>query len=97
MLSIGALAQIGPVTHRMVRHWESAALLRARRAEVADEHRLAEARLRDVERRLRLIAGFDYAVTSPAGSRTSSCPRSPPPSAGSTSAPWTPSSRAGSP
>src|SRR5699024_2681966 len=67
MLSIGALAQIGQVTHRMVRHWDSAALLRARRAEVADEHRLAEARLRDVERRLRLIAGFEYAGDVPSG------------------------------
>ncbi|HJB09493.1 MAG TPA: MerR family transcriptional regulator [Candidatus Brachybacterium merdavium] len=110
MLSIGALAQIGQVTHRMLRHWDSAGLLvpaqvdpftgyrsydpsqlerlhrivalrqlgfglddialilnrgidaerlagllRARRAEVTDKHRLAEARLRDVERRLRLI------------------------------------------
>lgn len=110
MLSIGAFAQIGQVTHRMLRHWDTAGLLvpdhvdpftgyrsydpsqlerlhrivalrqlgfglddialiltrgidaerladllRARRAEVTDEHRLAEARLHDVERRLRLI------------------------------------------
>src|SRR5690625_6878698 len=27
MLSIGALAQIGQVTHRMLRHWDSAGLL----------------------------------------------------------------------
>lgn len=110
MLSIGAFAQIGQVTHRMLRHWDTAgllvpahvdeftgyrsydpsqlerlhrivalrqlgfglddisailaqgvgadriaALLRIRRAEVEQEHRLAAARLVDVERRLHLI------------------------------------------
>lgn len=110
MLSIGAFAQIGQVTHRMLRHWDTAgllvpahvdefsgyrsydpsqlerlhrivalrqlgfglddismvieqgvdaerisALLRIRRAEVAQEHRIAAARLVDVERRLHLI------------------------------------------
>ncbi|WP_353114913.1 MerR family transcriptional regulator [Microbacterium sp.] len=110
MLSIGAFAQIGQVTHRMLRHWDSAGLLvpahvdefsgyrsydpsqldrlhrivalrqlgfglddvssileegvdvsrltgllRERRAEVEREHRIAAARLVDVERRLRLI------------------------------------------
>lgn len=110
MLSIGAFAQIGQVTHRMLRHWDTAgllvpahvdeysgyrsydpsqlerlhrivalrqlgfglddissildqvvdagrieALLRIRRAEVEQEHRLAAGRLIDVERRLQLI------------------------------------------
>jgi DNA-binding transcriptional MerR regulator len=110
MLSIGAFAQIGQVTHRMLRHWDTAgllvpahvdefsgyrsydpsqlarlhrivalrqlgfglddiamileqgvdaerisALLRVRRAEVEEEHRIAAERLVDVERRLRLI------------------------------------------
>lgn len=110
MLSIGAFAQIGQVTHRMLRHWDTAgllvpahvdefsgyrsydpmqlarlhrivalrqlgfglddiamileqgvdaarigALLRVRRAEVEEEHRIAAARLVDVERRLQLI------------------------------------------
>ena len=110
MLSIGAFAQIGQVTHRMLRHWDTsgllvpahvdvfsgyrsydpaqlerlhrivalrslgfgledisamldsgvdserlAALLRLRRAEVAEEARIAAARLIDVERRLHLI------------------------------------------
>ncbi|WP_194421160.1 MerR family transcriptional regulator [Microbacterium abyssi] len=110
MLSIGAFAQIGQVTHRMLRHWDTAgllvpahvdefsgyrsydpsqlerlhrivalrqlgfgldhitmileqgvdadrigALLRVRRAEVEDEHRIAAERLVDVERRLHLI------------------------------------------
>ena len=110
MLSIGAFAQIGQVTHRMLRHWDTAgllvpahvdeysgyrsydpsqlerlhrvvalrqlgfglddislvleqgidaerigALLRIRRAEVEQEHRIAAARLVDVERRLHLI------------------------------------------
>ncbi|MBO9627319.1 MAG: MerR family transcriptional regulator [Microbacterium sp.] len=110
MLSIGAFAQIGQVTHRMLRHWDTAgllvpahvdessgyrsydpsqlerlhrivalrqlgfglddiaqileqgidagrlaALLRVRRAEVEEEHRVAAARLVDVERRLHLI------------------------------------------
>lgn len=110
MLSIGAFAQIGQVTHRMLRHWDTAgllvpahvdefsgyrsydpqqlerlhrivalrqlgfglddissildqgvdgdriaALLRIRRAEVEQEHRVAAARLVDVERRLHLI------------------------------------------
>ena len=110
MLSIGAFAQIGQVTHRMLRHWDTAgllvpahvdessgyrsydpsqlerlhrivalrqlgfglddialileqgidagriaALLRARRAEVEEDHRIATARLVDVERRLHLI------------------------------------------
>ena len=110
MLSIGAFAQLGRVTRRMLRHWDAAGLLvpehvdqvtgyrsydpsqlerlhrivalrqlgfglddialiltagidadrltellRARRAEVAAEHRLAEERLRDVSRRLHLI------------------------------------------
>ena len=110
MLSIGAFAQIGQVTHRMLRHWDSAgllepthvdessgyrsydpsqlerlprivalrqlgfgledissildqgvdaarieALLRIRRAEVEQEHRIAAGRLVDVERRLHLI------------------------------------------
>lgn len=110
MLSIGAFAQIGQVTHRMLRHWDTAgllepahvdefngyrsydpsqlerlhrivalrqlgfglddisailesgvdadriaALLRIRRAEVELEHRIAAARLVDVERRLHLI------------------------------------------
>ncbi|MGW8482502.1 MerR family transcriptional regulator [Microbacterium sp. NPDC055903] len=110
MLSIGAFAQIGQVTHRMLRHWDTAgllvpahvdeysgyrsydpsqlarlhrivalrqlgfglddialileqgvdaeritALLKARRAEVEEEHRIAAARLVDVERRLQLI------------------------------------------
>ncbi|ROR72793.1 MerR family transcriptional regulator [Bogoriella caseilytica] len=110
MLSIGAFAQIGQVTHRMLRHWDAVGLLvpahvdafsgyrsydpaqlerlhrmvalrqlgfgidtvaqlmdegadlgrlegllRARRAEVEREYRLAAERLADVERRLRLI------------------------------------------
>ncbi|WP_175987355.1 MerR family transcriptional regulator [Microbacterium tenebrionis] len=110
MLSIGAFAQIGQVTHRMLRHWDTAgllvpahvdefsgyrsydpsqlarlhrivalrqlgfglndiavileqkidaerigALLRVRRAEVEEEHRIAADRLIDVERRLHLI------------------------------------------
>lgn len=110
MLSIGAFAQIGQVTHRMLRHWDTAgllvpahvdefsgyrsydpqqlerlhrivalrqlgfglddissildqgvdaeritALLRIRRAEVEEEHRIAAGRLVDVERRLHLI------------------------------------------
>lgn len=110
MLSIGAFAQIGQVTHRQLRHWDAAGLLvpahvdavtgyrsydpsqlrqlhrivalrrlnfsigdiaailgegvttrflaeqlRKRRAEVEQEHRVAEARLVDVERRLHLI------------------------------------------
>ncbi len=110
MLSIGAFAQIGQVTHRMLRHWDTAgllvpahvdeysgyrsydpsqlerlhrivalrqlgfglddialvleqgvdadrigALLRIRRAEVEEEHRVAASRLVDVERRLHLI------------------------------------------
>ncbi|PQZ60049.1 MULTISPECIES: MerR family transcriptional regulator [unclassified Microbacterium] len=110
MLSIGAFAQIGQVTHRMLRHWDTAgllvpahvdqfsgyrsydpsqlerlhrivalrqlgfglddisaildrgvdaeriaSLLRIRRAEVEQEHRIAAARLVDVERRLHLI------------------------------------------
>ncbi|CAH0217971.1 MerR family transcriptional regulator [Microbacterium foliorum] len=110
MLSIGAFAQIGQVTHRMLRHWDTAgllipahvdeysgyrsydpsqlerlhrivalrqlgfglddissildrgvdanriaALLRIRRAEVEEEHRIAADRLVDVERRLHLI------------------------------------------
>nr|WP_154923182.1 MerR family transcriptional regulator [Microbacterium testaceum] len=110
MLSIGAFAQIGQVTHRMLRHWDTAGLLvpahvdersgyrsydpsqlarlhrivalrqlgfglddvasildqgvdadritlllRERRIEVEREHRIAAARLVDVERRLHLI------------------------------------------
>jgi DNA-binding transcriptional MerR regulator/predicted transcriptional regulator YdeE len=110
MLSIGAFAQIGQVTHRMLRHWDTAGLLvpahvdefsgyrsydpsqlerlhrivalrqlgfglddisailergvdaeriatllRIRRAEVEQEHRIAAERLVDVERRLHLI------------------------------------------
>ena len=110
MLSIGAFAQVGQVTHRMLRHWDTAgllvpahvdefsgyrsydpsqlerlhrivalrqlgfglddistilergvdaeriaALLRNRRAEVEQEHRIAAERLVDVERRLHLI------------------------------------------
>ena len=110
MLTIGAFAQIGQVTHRMLRHWDTAGLLvpahvdefsgyrsydpsqlerlhrivalrslgfglddisamlasgvdsgriagllRLRRAEVAEEARIAAARLIDVERRLHLI------------------------------------------
>lgn len=110
MLSIGAFARLGQVTHRMLRHWDTAgllvpahvdeysgyrsydasqlerlhrivalrqlgfglddislilaqgvdadriaALLRVRRAEVEAEHRIAAARLVDVERRLHLI------------------------------------------
>ena len=110
MLSIGAFAQIGQVTHRMLRHWDTAGLLvpahvdeftgyrsydpsqlerlhrimalrqlgfgleqigvilergidadriaellRARRADVEREHRVAAERLVDVERRLHLI------------------------------------------
>ncbi|REC98707.1 DNA-binding transcriptional MerR regulator [Microbacterium sp. AG157] len=110
MLSIGAFAQIGQVTHRMLRHWDTAGLLvpahvdehsgyrsydpsqlerlhrivalrqlgfglddvasilnqgvgadriavllRERRVEVEREHRIAAARLVDVERRLHLI------------------------------------------
>lgn len=110
MLSIGAFAQIGQVTHRMLRHWDTAgllvpahvdeftgyrsydpsqqqrlhrivalrqlgfwlddvsaileqgvdaariaALLRIRRAEIEEEHRIAAGRLVDVERRLQLI------------------------------------------
>ncbi|MCY1718236.1 MerR family transcriptional regulator [Microbacterium sp. SL62] len=110
MLSIGAFAQIGQVTHRMLRHWDTtgllvpahvdersgyrsydpsqlerlhrivalrqlgfglddvasileqgvdadriALLLRERRVEVEHEHRIAAARLVDVERRLHLI------------------------------------------
>ncbi|WP_315073516.1 MerR family transcriptional regulator [uncultured Microbacterium sp.] len=110
MLSIGAFAQVGQVTHRMLRHWDTAGLLvpahvdefsgyrsydpsqlerlhrivalrqlgfglddistilergvdaeriatllRIRRAEVEQEHRIAAERLVDVERRLHLI------------------------------------------
>ncbi|WP_236593379.1 MerR family transcriptional regulator [Paenarthrobacter ureafaciens] len=110
MLSIGAFAQIGQVTHRMLRHWDAAgllmparvdefsgyrsydpsqlerlhrivalrqlgfglddissildqgveaeriaALLRIRRTEVEQEHRIAAGRLIDVQRRLHLI------------------------------------------
>lgn len=110
MLSIGAFAQIGQVTHRMLRHWDAAGLLvpahvdpssgyrsydpaqlerlhrivalrqlgfgiealmqmmdegadldrlegllRARRAEVEREHRLAAGRLTDVAHRIRMI------------------------------------------
>ena len=110
MLSIGAFAQIGQVTHRMLRHWDTAGLLvpahvdeftgyrsydpsqlerlhrivalrhlglglddvaamldegvdsarlaellRSRRVQVEREHRIAAARLVDVERRLHLI------------------------------------------
>lgn len=110
MLSIGAFAQIGQVTHRMLRHWDAAGLLvpvhtdpfsgyrsydpsqlerlhrivalrhlgfgiedvrsllsegvddrelaemlSRRRAEVEQEHRIAESRLADVARRLHLI------------------------------------------
>lgn len=110
MLSIGAFAQIGQVTHRQLRHWDASGLLvpvhvdeftgyrsydpsqllqlhrivalrrldfgiddiaamltegvstdflaqqlRQRQAAVEREHRIAEARLVDVERRLRLI------------------------------------------
>lgn len=110
MLSIGAFARIGRVSHRMLRHWDAAGLLvpahvdefsgyrsydpsqlerlhrivalrqlgfglddvaaflddgvdadrlarmlRVRRAEVERDHRVAAARLVDVERRLRLI------------------------------------------
>ena len=110
MLSIGAFAQVGQVTHRQLRHWDAQgllvpahvdefsgfrsydpsqldrlhrivtlrelgfglddiacilergvdaerleALLRTRRDEVDAEHRIATARLADVERRLRLI------------------------------------------
>ncbi|WP_238385329.1 MerR family transcriptional regulator [Nesterenkonia muleiensis] len=110
MLTIGAFAQIGQVTHRMLRHWDAAGLLvpahtdpftgyrsydpsqldrlhrimalrqlgfgiediaslladgvnthqltrmlGRRRTEVQQEHRIAEARLADVERRLHLI------------------------------------------
>lgn len=110
MLSIGAFAHIGQVTHRMLRHWDAAGLLvpahvdefsgyrsydpsqlerlhrivalrqlgfglteiseyldagldaerlagllRMRRAEVEREHRIAAARLADVERRLHVI------------------------------------------
>lgn len=110
MLTIGAFAQIGQVTHRMLRHWDAAGLLvpahtdpftgyrsydhsqldrlhrivalrqlgfgiediaslltegvdtgelarmlGRRRTEVAQEYRIAEARLADVERRLHLI------------------------------------------
>lgn len=110
MLSIGAFAQIGQVTHRMLRHWDTAgllvpahvdefngyrsydpsqldqlhrivalrqlgfglediatmlgdrldaerltSLLEERRADVEREHRVAAARLVDVERRLHLI------------------------------------------
>ena len=110
MLSIGAFAQIGQVTHRMLRHWDTAgllvpahvdefngyrsydpsqldrlhrivalrqlgfgldeigtileegldaerieALLRTHRSRVEREHRIAAARLVDVERRLHLI------------------------------------------
>ncbi|MCW4465869.1 MerR family transcriptional regulator [Glutamicibacter sp. MNS18] len=110
MLSIGAFAQIGQVSHRMLRHWDAAgllvpahvdafsgyrsydpeqlerlhrivalrqlgfgladislildqgvdagriaSLLRIRQAEVAAEHKLATARLADVQRRLALI------------------------------------------
>ena len=110
MLSIGAFAHIGQVTHRQLRHWDAAGLLvpahvdeltgyrsydpaqlqqlhrivalrrlgfsigdivamldegvstaflteqlRAGQADVEREHRIAEARLVDVERRLRLI------------------------------------------
>lgn len=115
MLSIGAFAQIGQVTHRMLRHWDTAgllvpahvdefsgyrsydpsqlerlhrivalrqlgfglddissildqgvdadriaALLRIRRAEVEQEHRVAAARLVDVERRLHLIESENH-------------------------------------
>ena len=110
MLPIGAFAQIGQVTHRMLRHWDTAGLLvpahvdeysgyrsydlsqlhrlhrivalrqlgfgledismildqgvdaerigtllRVRRAEVEQEHRIAASRLVDVERRLHMI------------------------------------------
>lgn len=115
MLSIGAFAQIGQVTHRMLRHWDTAgllvpahvdefsgyrsydpsqlarlhrivalrqlgfglddismileqgvdadrigALLRVRRAEVEEEHRIAAGRLIDVERRLHLIESENH-------------------------------------
>ncbi|WP_300269227.1 MerR family transcriptional regulator [Microbacterium sp.] len=115
MLSIGAFAQIGQVTHRMLRHWDTAgllvpahvdefsgyrsydpsqlaklhrivalrqlgfglddialvleqgvdaerisALLHIRRAEVEQEHRVAAARLVDVERRLHLIESENH-------------------------------------
>lgn len=115
MLSIGAFAQIGQVTHRMLRHWDTAgllvpahvdefsgyrsydpsqlerlhrivalrqlgfglddissildqgvdadriaALLRIRRAEVEQEHRIAAGRLVDVERRLHLIESENH-------------------------------------
>lgn len=118
MLSIGAFAQIGQVTHRMLRHWDTADLLvpahvdessgyrsydpsqlerlhrivalrqlgfglddiaqileqgidagrmadllRARRAEVEEEHRVATARLVDVERRLHLIESENHMST----------------------------------
>lgn len=118
MLSIGAFAQIGQVTHRMLRHWDTAgllvpahvddssgyrsydpsqlerlhrivalrqlgfglddiaqilehgidadrlaALLRVRRAEVEEEHRVAAARLVDVERRLHLIESEKHMST----------------------------------
>lgn len=118
MLSIGAFAQIGQVTHRMLRHWDTAgllvpahvdehsgyrsydpsqlerlhrvvalrqlgfgledismileqgvdaerigALLRIRRAEVEKEHRIAAARLVDVERRLHLIESENHMST----------------------------------
>ena len=115
MLSIGAFAQIGQVTHRMLRHWDTAgllvpayvdefsgyrsydpsqlerlhrvvalrqlgfglddissileqgvdadriaALLRIRRAEVEQEHKVAAGRLFDVERRLHLIESENH-------------------------------------
>lgn len=115
MLSIGAFAQIGQVTHRMLRHWDTAgllvpahvdefsgyrsydpsqlerlhrivalrqlgfgledissildqgvdadriaSLLRIRRAEVEQEHRIAAGRLVDVERRLHLIESENH-------------------------------------
>jgi DNA-binding transcriptional MerR regulator len=118
MLSIGAFAQIGQVTHRMLRHWDTAgllvpahvdessgyrsydpsqlerlhrivalrqlgfglddiaqileqgidagriaAMLRVRRAEVEEEHRVAAARLVDVERRLHLIESENHMST----------------------------------
>ncbi|MGD8214010.1 MerR family transcriptional regulator [Aestuariimicrobium sp. Y1814] len=118
MLSIGAFAQIGQVTHRQLRHWDTAgllvpahvdefggyrsydpaqlhrlhriialrhlgfgldqiamilaegvdaerisALLRVRRAEVEEEHRIAAERLIDVGRRLRLIEKENHMST----------------------------------
>lgn len=118
MLSIGAFAQVGQVTHRQLRHWDAAdllvpahvdefsgfrsydpsqldrlhrivalrtlgfglddiavildhgvdidrlaTLLRARRDEVEAEHRVASARLGDVERRLHLIEKENHMPT----------------------------------